>query len=154
MRWAIAALVVMIAGVAVAQPSRRYDLYIFDTGDGREIYAVTAPAGRATALEVRGCGDVSLIGEVTETVHELRALRAQRDDNVIIVSGRNSRTELGPCGADEEPDDIDEPAELEDDVTSLVIIEDMSPSQARRTLRTLDAAPVAIRERMLADLGL
>jgi hypothetical protein len=153
MRWAIAALVVMIAGVAVAQPSRRYDLYIFDTGDGREIYAVAA-AGRASALEVRGCGDVSLIAEAEEMVHELRVRRARDDDNVIIVHGRNSRTELGPCGADEDPENLDEEAQREDDATSLVVIENMSPSQTRNTLRTLDAAPVAIRERMIADLGL
>ncbi|QGZ94444.1 hypothetical protein [Terricaulis silvestris] len=153
MRWALAALVVMIAGVAVAQPSRRYDLYIFDTGDGREIYAVAA-AGRASALEVRGCGDVSLIAEAAEMVHELRVRRARDDDNVIIVHGRNSRTELGPCGADEDSENLDEEAQREDDATSLVVIENMSPSQTRNTLRTLDAAPVAIRERMIADLGL
>jgi hypothetical protein len=153
MRWALAALVVMIAGVAVAQPSRRYDLYIFDTGDGREIYAVGA-AGRASALEVRGCGDVSLIAEAADMVRELRLRRTRDDDNVIIVHGRNSRTELGPCGADEDPENLDEAAQREDDATSLVVIEDMSPSQTRNTLRTLDAAPVAIRERMIADLGL
>jgi hypothetical protein len=153
MRWALAALVVMIAGVAVAQPSRRYDLYIFDTGDGREIYAVGA-AGRASALEVRGCGDVSLIAEAAEMVRELRARRTRDDDNVIIVHGRNSRTELGPCGADEDPEELDEEAQREDEATSLVVIENMSPSQTRNTLRTLDAAPVAIRERMIADLGL
>jgi hypothetical protein len=149
MRWALAALVVMIAGVAVAQPSRRYDLYIFDTGDGREIYAVSA-AGRASALEVRGCGDVSLIAEAAETVHELRQRRARDDDNVIIIHDRSSRTELGPCGAEE----LDEEAQREDEATSLVVIENMSPAQTRNTLRTLDAAPVAIRERMIADLGL
>ena len=153
MRWALAALVVMIAGVAVAQPSRRYDLYIFDTGDGREIYAVAA-AGRASALEVRGCGDVSLIAEAVEMVRELRERRARDDNNVIIVHGRSSRTELGPCGGDEIPEDLDEEAQREDDATSLVIIENMSPAQTRNTLRTLDAAPVAIRERMIADLGL
>ncbi len=152
MRWAIAALVVMIAGVAVAQPSRRYDLYIFDTGDGREIYAVSA-AGRASALEVRGCGDVSLIAEAEEMVRELRARRGRDDDNVTFVHGRNSRTELGPCGAEEmSEDEHDDPND--EDHTSLVVIEDMSPSQTRNTLRTLDAAPVAIRERMIADLGL
>jgi hypothetical protein len=153
MRWALAALVVMIAGVAVAQPSRRYDLYIFDTGDGREIYAVSA-AGRASALEVRGCGDVSLIAEAADIVRELRVRRARDDDNVIIVHSRNSRTELGPCGIDEMPEDLDEEAEVDEDPTSLVIIENMSPAQTRNTLRTLDAAPVPIRERMIADLGL
>jgi hypothetical protein len=152
MRWAIAALAVMIAGVAVAQPSRRYDLYIFDTGDGREIYAVGA-AGRASALEVRGCGDVSLIAEAAEMVQELRARRARDDENVITIRDRNSRTVLGPCGA-EELDDIDDDSDGVAHETSLVIIEDMSPSKTRNTLRTLDAAPVAIRERMIADLGL
>lgn len=152
MRWALAALVLMIAGAAVAQPSRQYDLYVFDTGDGREIYAVAA-AGRATALEVRGCGDVSLIGEPAETVREMRALRARRGDNVVVVSGRNSRTELGPCGAEDMPEDEDEES-ADRDPTSLVIVENMSPAQTRNTLRTLDAAPVAIRERMIADLGL
>lgn len=154
MRWAVAALVLMIAGAAVAQPARRYDLYIFSAGDGREIYAVAAGNGRATALEVRGCGDVSLIGEASETVQDMRARRRRDDNNVIVVHGRNSRTELGPCGQDEIPDDLDEEVEADDDPTSLVIIENMSPSQTRNTLRTLDAAPVAIRERMIADLGL
>ena len=153
MRWAIAALVVMIAGVAVAQPSRRYDLYIFDTGDDREIYAVAA-AGRASALEVRGCGDVSLIAEAAEMVHELRARRVRDDDNVVVIHNRSSRTELGPCGAEEESDEIDDDGDGVADEPSLVILENMSPSQIRNTLRTLDAAPVAIRERMIADLGL
>jgi hypothetical protein len=152
MRWALAAVAVMIAGAAAAQPARRYDLFIFDTGDGREIYAVSA-AGRAVAVEVRGCGDVSLIGEASEMVRELRSRRANGDDNVIVVRGRGSRTELGPCGAEEmEEDEHVDP--VDEDQTSLVIIENMSPSQTRTTLRTLDAAPVAIRERMIADLGL
>ena len=151
MRWAIAALVILIAGAAAAQPARRYDLYILDTADGREIYAVAA-AGRATAIEVRGCGDVSVIAEPTEIVSEMRTRRARDVDDVIVVGGRHSRIELGHCGVDETSPDYEDPAD--EPSTFLVVAEDMSPTQIRHALRSLDAAPVAIRERMMADLGL
>jgi hypothetical protein len=158
MRWAIAAVALLIAGVAAAQPLRRYDVYLYDPGDGREIYAFAA-AGRAAAVEVRGCGDVSLIGDAATLVREMRALR-RTDENVITVSGRGSHTELGPCGAvEEEVDAADEQFEVDDYLhqepeTSLVILEDMSPTQTRDLVRSMDAASVAVREQLLVQLGL
>jgi hypothetical protein len=148
MRWVFAAMALAIAGVAAAQPVRHYDLYIFDPGnDGAELYAIAA-GSRAVALEVRGCGDVSLLDDPRAVVADLRARREWDEDNTfVVITGRNSRTELGPCGENEpEAEDDDEP--------SLVIIENMSASQARRTLRTLDAAPESVREQMLDAVGL
>lgn len=153
MRWVIAAVALIVAGVAAAQPVRRYDLYIYNPGgDAADVYAIAA-GYRSAALEVRGCGDVTLDLNPQTLIADLRAQRRIRDDTVIVISGRNSRTELGPCAADvaDEQDDDDDDR-LDDG--GLVVIENMSASQARRTLRTLDAAPEAIREQMLDAVGL
>jgi len=148
MRWVIAAVVLVIAGVAAAQPVRHYDLYIYDPpAGGTDIYALTA-GSRMAAIEVRGCGDVSVVQHPQALVEDLRAQRRNRDDTVIVISGRNSRTELGPCT----PDDYDD---VEEDYDGgLVVIQNMSASQARRTMRTLDAAPESLREQMLSAVGL
>lgn len=152
MRWVIAAVALVIAGAAAAQPVRHYDLYIYDAGgDAADVYAIAA-GNRSASLEVRGCGDVTLDLNAQALVADLRAQRRTRDDTVIVISGRNSRTELGPCAADT-TDDGDEQYEGVDD-GGLVVIENMSASQARRTLRTLDAAPADIREQMLSAVGL
>jgi hypothetical protein len=156
MRWAIAAVAVLVAGVAVAQPARHYDVYLYDPGDGREIYAFGA-LGRAAAVEVRGCGDVRIIAEARDLVRELRARRI-RDDNSVVTMRSSDGVELGPCGQrdPEEEDELAIEAELEanEPATSLVIIQDLSPAQTRATVRSMDAAPIAVREQVLAQLGL
>ncbi len=152
MRWVIAAVALVIAGAAAAQPARHYDLYIQDPGgEAPEIYALVA-GNRSAAIEVRACGDVTFSLNPHALVADLRAQRRSRDDTVIVVSGRNSRTELGPCSADESPE-AGEPQEDDYD-GGLVVIENMSASQTRRTVRTLDAAPESVREQMLSAVGL
>jgi hypothetical protein len=162
MRWALAAVFILVAGVAAAQPLRRYDAYIYDPGDGREIYAF-AGGDRAAALEVRSCGDVSIIAEARDLVRELRTQRARDADNdnlhIITISGRRGRTELGPCGAEPEEEDLEDTMDPEDfaedaDDLSIVIIEDLSAARTRNLVRSLDAAPEPIREQVLVLLGL
>jgi hypothetical protein len=55
MRMAIAAAVLLAACSADAQSLRRYDFYSLTRHGGPDVYAV-AGAGRAAAVEVRGCG--------------------------------------------------------------------------------------------------
>lgn len=151
MRIALAALA-MFAGCSSAQAACRYDLYIYQPANGPEVYAV-AGEGRAVALEVRGCGDASLLPDAAALVARLQARREGHQMNVVRVEGRGSRTYLDSCSGDDHDEDEDEEdaGEHED---NLVVVEGAGAAQMRRTLQTLGAAPQELREQMIDTLAL
>lgn len=153
MRIALTALAMLAGCSSGAQAACRYDLYIYQPTSGSQVYAVMGQ-GRAAAVEVRGCGDVSLLPDAAGVVQRLEARRARGEMNVVSVQGAGSRTYLDACsGADDDSDEDDEEgtADHEDD---LVVVEDASAAQMRRTLQTLDAAPRELREQMIDTLAL
>lgn len=152
MRMAFVAVFILIAGAAaaIAQPGRPYEVYILDpAGDGPETYAFSAP-GRAAALEVRGCGDSTLIGDAAAVLQQMRERRRRDDDSIIHIEGRGSRVELDWCGQDDDDDEEDEIDELD----TLVVIDGLNASQMRRLVREMDAASEAMRQDLLSRLGL
>ena len=73
--------------------------------------------------------------------------RHAQDVSVVTVSGRGSHVDLASCPPDEE---VDEPNERD----SLVVVENMTGTQMRRIVQTLDAAPDDVRTQIIATLGL
>jgi hypothetical protein len=151
MRLAFVAVFILIAGAAaaIAQPGRPYEVYVFDPADGPEVYAFAAPS-RALALEIRGCGDFSVLANADSVVRQMRERRRLDAISVSEINGRQSRVEFGWCGLDDDEDeDIDD-----DPQDMLLVIDDLNAGQIRRIVRSLDAAPEATREQWLAQLGL
>jgi hypothetical protein len=153
MRSAIVAVIILIGGAAaaMAQPGRPYEIYILDpVGEGPDTYAFAGP-GRAVALEARGCGDATLIGDAAPVLQQMRERRRRDDDSIIHIEGRGSRVELGWCDQDDDDDDHEEAF---DDLDTLVVIDGLNASQMRRIVRDMDAAPEAMRQDVLVRLGL
>ena len=147
MRLAIAAAAILLAACSAdAQQMRRYDFYIYTPSGGPEVYAVEG-AGRMAAVEVRGCGNARLVPDPAATVAQMHALRAREDMNVVTVIGEGSRTYIGQCSQEKYEGEAG-------DGDAIVVIQGASAAQTRRTIRTLEAAPQAVREQMIADLQL
>ena len=141
----------MLAGCSSgAQAACRYNLYIYQPSNGPEVYAV-AGEGRAAAVEVRGCGDASLLPDAAALVVRLQTLREGHEMNVVTVSGRGSRTYLDSCSGGDHDEDEDEVGDHGD---NLVVVEGAGAAQMRRTLQTLGAAPRDLREQMIDTLAL
>lgn len=152
MRIALTALAMFAGCSSAAQAACRYDLYIYQPANGPDVYAV-AGEGRAAAIEVRGCGDASLLPDAAGFVERLRARRQAHDMNVVRVEGRGSRTYLDSCsGGDHDEDEDEEDAGDRED--NLVVVEGAGAAQMRRTLQTLGAAPQDLREQMIDTLAL
>ncbi len=147
MRIAAAALALLGGCSTEAQAFCRYDLYIYQPHGGPQIYAV-ASAGRSAAIALRACGDASFVANADDMVAQLEARRERGELDVVTVHGSGSRTYLGPCEADEDKE------RDEDDEENLVVIEDASAAQMRRTIQTLDGAPRAVREELIEALAL
>ncbi|MEQ1818810.1 MAG: hypothetical protein ABL871_09380 [Terricaulis sp.] len=147
MRTVLFAILVLAACSGTAQSQTRYDLYIFQPRDnGPETY-VFAGGNAVSAVEVRGCGDVSMLADASAVASNLSARRHADDVSVVTVSGRGSHVDLSSCPPDEE---FDEPNERD----NLVVVENMTGAQMRRIVRTLDAAPDNVRGQIIATLGL
>lgn len=146
MRTVFIAIVMLAACSGAAQSQTRYDLYIFQPrGDGPETY-VFAAGNLVTAVEVRGCGDVSLLPNASAVASNLNTRRYADDVSVVTVSGRGAHVDLASCP----PDEVDEPNERD----SLVVVENMTGRQMRRIVATLDAAPDDVRGQIISTLGL
>ncbi|MEQ1490155.1 MAG: hypothetical protein ABL932_06345 [Terricaulis sp.] len=147
MRTMFIATLLLAACSGTAQSQTRYDLYIFEPrGGGAETY-VFAGGNAVSAVEVRGCGDVSVLPDASAVASNLSARRHAEDVSVVTVSGRRSHVDLASCSPDEESD---EPNERD----SLVVVENMTGTQMRRIVQTLDAAPEDVRSQIIATLGL
>lgn len=148
MRTVLFAILVLAACSGTAQSQTRYDLYIFEPqgGGGPQTY-VFAGGNAVSALEVRGCGDVSVLPDARAVASNLSARRHAEDVSVVTVSGRGAHVDLSSCSPEEESD---EPNERD----SLVVVENMTGTQIRRIVRTLDAAPEDVRGQIIATLGL
>ncbi len=145
MRTVFIAMLVLAACSGTAQSQTRYDLYIFEPqGGGPETY-VFAGGNAVSALEVRGCGDVSVLPDARAVASNLNARRHTDVVSVVTVSGRGAHVDLSSCSSEE-----DEPNERD----SLVVVENMTGTQIRRIVRTLDAAPEDVRGQIIATLGL
>ena len=152
MRIALTALAMFAGCSSAAQAACRYDLYIYDPASGPEVYAV-AGEDRAAAIEVRGCGDASLLPDAAGLVARLQARRRAHDMNVVSVQGQGSRTYLDSCSGDDHDEDEDE-EDAGDPEDNLVVVEGAGAAQMRRTLQTLGAAPRELREQMIDTLAL
>lgn len=153
MRTVLFAIVFLVACSSEALSETRYDVYIFQPrGGGPEIYAFSG-GQNAAALEVRACGDVSLLPDAAAVAAQLSVRRADPDTDVVTVVSRGSRTYLGPCDAHEpeEPEDVEHAV---DDGDNLVVIEDASARQTRAMIRSLDAAPSDVRNQIVVMLRL
>ncbi len=147
MRAVFIAILVLAACSGAAQSQTRYDLYIFEPrGGGAETY-VFAGGNAVSAIEVRGCGDVSVLPDASAVASNLNARRHAEDVSVVTVSGRGSHVDLASCPPDEESDELNER-------DSLVVVENMTGVQMRRIVHTLDAAPDEVRGQIIATLGL
>ncbi|MCX7356535.1 MAG: hypothetical protein NT015_00060 [Alphaproteobacteria bacterium] len=147
MRTVLFAIVVLAACSGTAQSQTRYDLYIFEPhGGGPQTYVFTG-GNAASAVEVRGCGDVHVLPDARAVAASLSARRHAQDVSVVTVSARGSRVDLDSCPPDEEGD---EPNEHD----SLVVVENANASQMRRMIQSLDAAPSDVRSQISATLGL
>lgn len=147
MRTVFIAMLVLAACSGTAQSQTRYDLYIFEPqGDGAQTY-VFAGGNAVSAVEVRGCGDVSVLPDASAVASRLSTRRHADDVSVVTVSGRGSHVDLSSCSPREE---ADEPNERD----SLVVVENMTGAQMRRIVRTLDAAPADVRGQIIETLGL
>jgi hypothetical protein len=133
----------LIAGMGSLEPTRRYDIYIFEE-HGADVYAIDA-SGVAAAAQVRRC-EGRLLAEPQALVNRLRALRDSEDASVVTVHGRGSRVELGRCEIQDDPE--------EDGKPSLVVIVDASPRQTRRLIREIGGLSDSMRAEMTASLGL
>ncbi|MGE0597250.1 MAG: hypothetical protein AB7P07_12875 [Hyphomonadaceae bacterium] len=153
MNFVFAAVGLLAACSAPAQAACRYSIFIYqETDDAPKVYAISGQ-GQSVAVEVRGCGDASVLADPAAVVTRLAARRDADDLNLVTVEGRGSRVELGECS----PADQDEDEDVEDDgrdAESLVVVEDFSAVQVRRTLNTLDSVTPAMREEMVAALAL
>ena len=86
MRTVFIAMLVLAACSGTAQSQTRYDLYIFEPqGGGPETY-VFAGGNAVSALEVRGCGDVSVLPDARAVASNLNARRHTDDVSVVTVS--------------------------------------------------------------------
>jgi hypothetical protein len=147
MRTAIAALA-LLTGCSASAQACRYNLYIYNPADGGAAVYAIAGGGRSAAVEVRGCGDANLLPDSDAVVARLQALQRADQIDLVTVQGPGSRTILASCPADDHDD------EEQDNEDNLVVVEDATPAQMRRTLQTLDAAPRALREQLIAAAGL
>jgi hypothetical protein len=152
MRFAVLAAALLSGCSSGAQAACNYDLYIYQPTNGPEVYAVVGE-GRAAAVEVRGCGDASLLLDAEALVDRLQARRTGHDMNVVTIHGPGSRTYLDSCSGAGHDEDEDE-EEAGDDRDNLVVLEGAGAAQMRRTLQTLDAAPRELREQMIDTLAL
>ena len=147
MRTVFIAMLFLAACSGTAQSQTRYDLYIFQPrGGGPQTY-VFAGGNAVSALEVRGCGDVSLLPDAHAAVSNVSARRHAEDIGVVTVSGRGSRVDLASCPSDDEGD---QPNERD----SLVVVENVTGTQMRRMIQSLDAAPEDVRGQIIETLGL
>lgn len=147
MRTVLFAMLVLAACSGTAQSQTRYDLYIFEPSSGSPETYVFAGGNAVSAVEVRGCGDVSVLPDARAVASNLNARRHTDDVSVVTVSGRGAHVDLSSCSPQEEGD---EPNERD----SLVVVENMTGTQMRRIVRTLDAAPEDVRGQIIATLGL
>lgn len=147
MRTVFVAMLMLAACSGAAQSQTRYDLYIFQPRDGGAQTYVFAGGNAVSAVEVRGCGDVSVLTDAAAVASTLSTRRHAQDVSVVTVSGRGSHVDLASCPPDEE---VDEPNERD----SLVVVENMTGTQMRRIVQTLDAAPDDVRTQITATLGL
>lgn len=145
MRAVLAAFLLLSGCSTEAQASCRYDLYIYDPTEGAEIYALTG-SGQSVAIAVRACGEAEVLTDAETVVERLRQHRESRDiPTVLVESAGGGRTYLGPC----ETKDFND-----GDGEDMIVVANASARNTRRMINSLDAAPVAIREQMIADLRL
>jgi len=146
MRTMFIAMLMLAACSGTAQSQTRYDLYIYEPhGGGPQTY-VFAGGNAISAVEVRGCGDVRVLSDARAAASQVTARRHSDDVSVVTVSGRGSRVDLSSCP----PDEPDEP----NDRDSLVVVENVTATQMRRMVQSLDAAPDDVRGQIIATLGL
>ena len=147
MRTVFVAMLVLAACSGTAQSQTRYDLYIFEPSSGSPETYLFAGGNAVSAIEVRGCGDVTVLPDARAVASNLNAHRHARDISVVEVSGRGAHVDLSSCSSEEEGDDTNER-------DSLVVVENMTGAQMRRIVRTLDAAPEDVRGQIISTLGL
>lgn len=147
MRTVFIAMLVLAACSGTAQSQTRYDLYIYEARTGSPETYVFAGGNAVSAIEVRGCGDVSVLPDARAVASSLNARRHADDLSVVTVSGRGAHVDLSKCSGNEE-------ADVTNERDSLVVVENMTGTQMRRIVATLDAAPEDVRTQIIATLGL
>lgn len=138
-----AGILVASASAAMAQSGQPYEIYVLDpAGAGAQTFVFVGPA-RSFALEVIRCGEASLMTDGNAVAEQVRARR--NDDATNVVNGRMSRA--GRC-------DEGDAGETSNATDTLAVVDNLSPSQMRRFVRGMDAAPEGLREDVLVRLGL
>lgn len=141
MRYLIAFLAAMTLSSACAESPRAYDMYLLDGPEAGQVYAVSG-LGHVAAVRIVDC-TASLVDDPAPLLAQAELLRADEDANVVTVEARGSRVEFGPCAARDEHDD-----------DSLVLIRGATARQTRALLRGIDGLPEAMRQDLIAQLGL
>jgi hypothetical protein len=150
MRAFIIAAIVLYGSFALAEPNRRYDVFILDYDDAPDTFAFTG-AGRMAAVSVDGC-KAELLTDPGAQLARIRDLREARAVSTITVDGHGVR--LGSCTLPDEVEEEDPEDVRDDNRPSLVIIKDSSARQTRTLLNDLDALSPQMRDEMRQTLGL